>query len=67
MRVVPERSYAMAPNDPVLSAEIARWGHALDREAEHCEASDSLGNACCYRAAALEMWVAADALDPPRP
>lgn len=67
MHGVPSHTVAISAPDPALAAEIGGRAAELDREAEQCEASDALGNARAYRAAALELWVAADALDPPRP
>ena len=67
MRDVPSHTLAMSAHDPKLGQEIGRRAAELDREAEGCETGDALGNARAYRTAALELRIAADALDPPRP
>ncbi len=67
MRNIPSHTIAMSAHDPALAKEIGHRAAELDREAEHCEAGDAPGNARAYRTAALELWGAAAALDPPRP
>jgi hypothetical protein len=67
MRGVPSHTRAKSANDPVLAAEIGQRAADLEREAENGVTGDARGTARAYRAAAVELWLAANALAAPGP